>query len=246
MKKLTLFIALLFAVSLAYAQVPTIYNPNAKVTVTQQEIDSWRDNAVKAPASGVVTLTFEGVGNMVPIENYYNGGAGPNYGVSFSSNALALVAEYHGGSGNFNNEPSPYTIVFFTTGSPVMNVAAGFTTGFSFYYSSSEEITVFVYDGLDGTGTLLVAPLTYPANYQDGGCSGAGWCHWDPVGVAFAGTAKSIVFTGTGDHCVFDNVTFGSITPGPTAVPTLTEWGLIILGLTLLAFGTFYILKMRG
>ncbi len=29
-------------------------------------------------------------------------------------------------------------------------------------------------------------------------------------------------------------------------IPTLSEWGLIILGLTLLAFGTFYILKMRG
>ena len=29
-------------------------------------------------------------------------------------------------------------------------------------------------------------------------------------------------------------------------VPTLSEWGLIILGLTLLAFGTFYILKLKG
>jgi hypothetical protein len=29
-------------------------------------------------------------------------------------------------------------------------------------------------------------------------------------------------------------------------VPTLSEWGLIFLGLALLGFGTFYILKMRG
>ncbi len=29
-------------------------------------------------------------------------------------------------------------------------------------------------------------------------------------------------------------------------VPTLTEWGLIIMGMALLGFGTFYILRMRG
>jgi hypothetical protein len=30
------------------------------------------------------------------------------------------------------------------------------------------------------------------------------------------------------------------------AIPTVSEWGLIILGFVLLGFGTFYILKMRG
>jgi hypothetical protein len=29
-------------------------------------------------------------------------------------------------------------------------------------------------------------------------------------------------------------------------IPTLSEWGLIILGITLLAFGSYYILRMRG
>jgi hypothetical protein len=33
---------------------------------------------------------------------------------------------------------------------------------------------------------------------------------------------------------------------GHATVPTLSEWGLIFLGLALLGFGTFYILKMRG
>ena len=32
----------------------------------------------------------------------------------------------------------------------------------------------------------------------------------------------------------------------PPTIPTMTEWGLIILGLALLGFGTFYIVRMRG
>lgn len=245
MKKLTILLTLLFAGSLAFAQIPTIHNPNAKVTITKEQIDAWKDKAPKAPTD-ITTLTFEGLGNGEIIGNYYNGGAGTNYGVSFSDNALALIDGAHGGSGDFMNEPSPVTVLFFETGSPVMNVAAGFTTGFSFYYSSFGTITVYVYDGLDGTGTLL-ASETFPANYHTG-CTGIpyNFCNWDAVGVAFDGTAKSILFTGATSACAFDDVTFGSVTPHPTAVPTVSEWGLIILGLALLAFGTLYIIRRKS
>lgn len=37
--------------------------------------------------------------------------------------------------------------------------------------------------------------------------------------------------------------TFSTVNPN---IPTLSQWGLIILGLTLLGFGTFYIMRMRG
>jgi hypothetical protein len=36
---------------------------------------------------------------------------------------------------------------------------------------------------------------------------------------------------------------FSTVNPN---IPTLSEWGLIILGISLLAFGTFYILKLKG
>ncbi len=242
MKKLTTLLTLIFAGTLAFAQMPTFHNPNAKVTITKEQIDAWKDKAPKAPTD-VTTLTFEGIGDFQSIGNYYNGGSGPNYGVSFSENALSIIGSDHGGSGNFTNEPSPVTVLFFLTGSPVMNVAAGFSTGFSFYYTSAADVTVYVYDGLEGTGTLL-ASQTFPANYENG-CA-VGFCHWDAVGVAFAGTAKSIVFTGVENQCGFDDVTFGSVTPHPTAVPTVSEWGLIILGLALLAFGTFYIIRRKS
>jgi hypothetical protein len=46
------------------------------------------------------------------------------------------------------------------------------------------------------------------------------------------------------DSWVFlHGASFSTVNPN---IPTLSEWGLIILGLTLLAFGTFYILKLKA
>src|ERR1039458_6204384 len=90
-----------------------------------------------AANAGVVTLTFEGIGDEAPVGNYYNGGAGAKYGIQFGSDSLALISLADGGSGNFDGNPSGDTILFFLSGpGDVMDVAAGFTTGFSFYYSA--------------------------------------------------------------------------------------------------------------
>ena len=65
--------------------------------------------ALSAQANAaVITLDFEGVGNNQAVGNYYNGGAGTNYGVQFSGPTLALVDADAGGSGNF---ASGYSIV---------------------------------------------------------------------------------------------------------------------------------------
>jgi hypothetical protein len=191
------------------------------------------------------------VGDQLPVGNFYNGGSGPNYGIYFGGNALGIISIEDGGSGNFSNEPSHPTVMFFLTGpATTMNVPAGFTTGFSFKYASVNPCTFNVYDGLDGTGTLL-ATLTAPANIPTGnGCSVYPhyYCQWDPIGVPFSGTAKSVSFEGAANYCGFDDVTFGSITPGPVqnAIPTLSQWGLIILGFVMLLFGTIFILRWRG
>jgi hypothetical protein len=251
MKKFSLFTAFIFVASLVFAQVQTIHNPNAKATVTQEQINANAAHSPKSPASTIV-LNFEGLGNLAPVLNYYDGGAGPNYGVAFNGTTLAIIDQDAGGSGNFANEPSPNTIMFFLSGNAIMNVAAGFTTGFSYYYSSNGSGVVYVYDGLNGTGNLL-ATQPFGSNYNIN-CTGdpnGAYCHWDAVGVSFAGTAKSVEFTGVQNYCGFDDVTFGSVTPGPgpgpsAPIPTLGQWGLIFLGLALLGLGTVYILKMRG
>lgn len=178
----------------------------------------------------VVYLDFEGIGDYNPVGDYYNGGGGPNYGVSFSDATLALVDSDAGGNGNFANEPSPDTIMFFLdANNAVLNVAAGFETGFSFYYTSSTAATVTVYDGLDATGNVL-GTITVDAQYNIG-CSGdpsGDFCNWTAVGVAFDGVAKSIDFGGTANQTGYDNITFGSDTP---VVPEPSTYALMALGL---------------
>lgn len=179
-----------------------------------------------APVHAQVALTFEGLKDIEGVLNYYNGGAGslgstggPNYGITFSSNALALIRDNAGGGGNFGGEPSPSTVLFFLSGSAAtLNYASGFTTGFSFYYSAAYNPgSIRVFDGLNSTGNVLTT-LALPTT-GDGaisGCEnnpGANFCPFVPIGVAFSGTARSIDFGGTVNQIVFDNVTFGSSIP---------------------------------
>lgn len=179
-------------------------------------------SAASAQAS-TITLTFEGLQDEEQILNFYNGGtgslgsSGTNYGIGFGSSALALIDSDNGGTGNFANEPSPNTIAFFLSGGNlIMNVAAGFDTGFSFFYTSAAAGSVTVYDALDGGGNVL-GVVNVSTNYQNGNCTGdptGDFCHWDPIGVAFGGTAKSVSFAGTANQTGFDDITLGSPTPG--------------------------------
>jgi len=207
-----------------------------------------------AHANSVIDLTFENIATSYPfsnsnvfIENYYNGGTssvgttGPNYGVTFSSNALDICLNSlsvhcsntsKGGLGPANSQEGA---LFFLSGSSTfMDVAKGFTTGFSFnYVSLSESGSVTVWSGLDGTGTLLA---TIDLSPNAGSCPGygAGFCPFSPVGVTFAGTAKSIEFAGVANQIVFDDVTFGSSHPG--GVPEPATWAMMLLGFAGLGF----------
>jgi len=205
--------------------------------------------AISAGAA-VVDLTFEGVGpypNAYPqILNFYNGGTssdgltGPNYGISFPSNALAICLNNlttvcsNTSRGGLGDPASQLGALFFLTGTNTyVDVAAGFTTGFSFNYTAiNVGGIVNVWSGLDGTGTLL-ASLTLPTT-PSGPCPGytAGFCPFFPIGVSFAGTAQSIDFGGVANQIVFDDVTFGSATPGTTPEPgTLIMLGSGVLGM---------------
>lgn len=57
-----------------------------------------------------ITLTFEGLQDNEQVLNYYNGGfggngsgPGPNYGITFGSDSLAIISTAAGGNGNFTN-----------------------------------------------------------------------------------------------------------------------------------------------
>jgi hypothetical protein len=193
--------------------------------------------AAGSASAVTVTLDFEGVGNGNAVGNFYNGGGGTNYGVSFSGNTLALVDADAGGTGNFGNEPSPNTIMFFLSGAAaVLNVAAGFQTGFSFFYSSAVATTINVYDGLNATGNLL-ASFGILAQFDGNGCSGdpnGAFCNWTAAGTTFMGTARSVSFGGAPDQTGFDNITFGSGTPGGGGSGVPEPMSLALVGTALL------------
>ncbi|MEO6798905.1 MAG: hypothetical protein ABI178_03065 [Rhodanobacter sp.] len=181
-------------------------------------------------SAATVVMNFDQLNSQGEyVDNYYNGGCGstyaggtitcggPDYGVVWSG-ALAGGAP-NGYYNNASNEPSQPNVMDFVGdyNNAVMNVAAGFTGGFSFYYSSPYYTgSIDVYSSLNGTGSLL-ASLILPQTLAN--CDGASenYSCWNPIGVAFTGTAESVAFGGTFQsgqgYIVFDNITLGSGTP---------------------------------
>ncbi len=183
---------------------------------------------VLAPQAGALSLDFEGLQNIEDVLDFYNGGSGDSessgvdYGISFSTGAQALIDSDVVGSngGDFANEPTGDTVVFWQEGSLLMNVAGGFDTGFSFFYSSSTEATITVFDALHGGGNSL-GTIDLLAQHNIG-CEGdptGVFCNWTAGGVAFPGTALSVSFSGTANFTAYDNITFGSEIPEGARVP---------------------------
>jgi hypothetical protein len=214
------------------------------------------------PASAaIVSLQFDGIApyphlsSTIFVQEYYNGGtssigtSGPNVGVSFGANALIIClnkpvspscsdSNTSRGPGHAGTDESA---LFFLSGSETfMNVPGGFDTGFSFnYVSVSFAGSVGVYDGLNGTGTLLATLNLVPNANAGAACAPfgyvGGFCPFGPVGVLFSGTARSVSFGGVANQIVFDDITFGTDVPGPGPVPAPAA--VLLFGLGALALG---------
>jgi hypothetical protein len=184
-------------------------------------------------ANSTDLLTFQGLTDLQPVGNFYNGaGAGvPNYGVSFSSNFYALKSVYQGGAGAFAADPTNTPAIFIngvtgaqTTGS--MNVGPGFTSGISFFYTAAFTETVTIWSGANGTGTVL-ATVSLAANNSS--CSGfPSYCNWSAAGLTFSGTAKSVTFSGGANGIGIADITLGQST---TAIPEPSSFLLMGTGL---------------
>ena len=190
-------------------------------------------------SASVVRLDFEGLTNLQAVGNYYNGGAGGSLGISFTVAALALIDFDAGGTGNFANEPTPSTVMAFNSrvALPLVDIAAGFSDAFSFFYTTvAVPGSVLLYDGLNGTGSVL-ATISLPG--QSSNCNGdpnGTFCNWAIGSATFTGVVKSISFGGVPGQIGYDNLTFGSTDPNIIRVPepaSLALAGLALAGLAL-------------
>lgn len=203
-----------------------------------------------AASAAPIVLKFEDIAPSYPssndtlVQDFYNGGtssagtSGTDFGVEFSSNALAICLNTTGvtcsntSRGGQGDPTSQRGGLFFLSGNETfMNVAAGFDTGFSFFYSAiGQGGSVSVFDGLGGSGNLL-ATLNLPTTPSQ--CTGynAGFCPFVASGISFNGIAKSVSFAGAANQIVFDDVTFGSATPNPPAVPLPASLPLLLAGM---------------
>ena len=188
--------------------------------------------------AATIVLDFEGVNATYPsgfafVEDFYNGGtssdgtSGTDFGIEFSGNAQAICLNTVGTScsntsrGDQGNPDSQRGGLFFLSGAETfMNVLDGFTTGFSFFYAAPNNTgSISVYDGLNGTGSLLATLNLETTPSTCGGEYNAGFCPFIASGIGFAGLAKSVSFAGVANQIVFDDVTFGSVTPDPDPQP---------------------------
>lgn len=165
-----------------------------------------------------VTLTFEGATSFASIAGYYNGGTdtagatGPDFGIGFSSGALALQNDVLGPY--FSNAPSPGTVMFTPAAAAVMNVAAGFSGRLDFFYASERSALnlVTVWSGLNATGTLLASASLFGNAAL--GCSDSPYCRFDLTSVQFAGIGQSVSFGSNNGSVAYDNITV-SVVPEP-------------------------------
>lgn len=170
-----------------------------------------------------IILKFNGLNDLQQIGNYYNGGGGTNYGISFSSNVFALVSVFKGGAGGFAPDPSQSPAMFIMgTGSTVtgvMNIGSGFSNGLSFFYTASSQETVTIWSGANGTGTVLATINLSPNN---GSCTGfPSYCVWTGEGLSFSGVGKSVTFSGASNTLGISDINVGStnlVTPEPSTM----------------------------
>jgi hypothetical protein len=194
---------------------------------------------------GAITTSSGGVGNGVAIGDFYNGagGSASDFGVQFVGDARAYCLRRTDlptcSNSSWGGDPAAaargtHRAGMLFLGVPLMNRVAGFQGGFSFFYANpAGNASAFeVWSGLNATGTLLASLALGPTV---GGaalpnCFGAGYCPFVAAGVTFVGVAQSVRLTGGANGIAYDDITFGSATPG-AVIPEPSTVALVASGL---------------
>jgi hypothetical protein len=179
-----------------------------------------------------------------PFFNFANPANGPQFGPSdgvvFSSNAVELRSGVSGrapsgGSGKFENNPggvNSFTnragVLFFSpsgTTASYLNDAAGFTAlSFDYSYLNNNTnlgaLTVEVFSGLAGTGTLLASLPLSPASTTVA-CTTAGdeFCTWQLASTMLPGVGESVLFGAASTTSPLSGLEFDDVPLTPTPLP---------------------------
>lgn len=182
--------------------------------------------ACTAPAlASILTIDFEAPTSFASIDQFYNGGtdgagaSGPNLGVSFGADALAVQNDALGPY--FSNAPSPLGVMAPVGSDATLNFSGPLGIhAVSFFYSAADVATVSLWSDFDGGGSLL-GTINLAANAQDG-CSDSAFCNWDQASIDFgANIGRSITFGDAANVAGFDDVRISVPEPSSLALLSL-------------------------
>lgn len=177
--------------------------------------------ACSAPA---VTLTFEGIGDATPVDDFYSG-----LGIVFDG-ATAFVDADDGGTGDFGSEPSPGTAAFTEFGM-VISVPAGIVGSVTFRYSNPGGTTnVRTYAEPDAGGPFLNDEyFTFTALNGAPDPTGA-FSPFETASFSFTGVRRSLQVFSRGPGGLFIDDLTVTVVPEPStfalAAGALAVWAL--------------------
>ena len=208
--------------------------------------------ALSAPAAAADVLGFEGINPAYPssstqILNFYDGGvsgagtSGANYGISFDANAVAVclnslsVTCSNASTGGLVPTSAKGALGLASSGVAVMDFASAYTGAIGFRYAQITSGSSFIaaYDGIGGTGTLLIS-LTLTGSAAGCPAYSAQLCTFAPGGLGSLTNVRSLVFGGTAGQVLWDDITLGAgndpLPPPALPVPEPAGWMLMVAG----------------
>lgn len=207
--------------------------------------------ALAAPAAAVTVIGFERIDAAYPSASYaqilgfYGGGlssqgtSGPNYGMVFSANAVAVCLNPV--AGNCSNASGGGAVPtsargalgLAANGSATLDFATPYTgaIGFRYQVTPASAAVIQAWSGPGATGSLL-ASLTLFNTAPGCPAYNAVICPFGPGGLGFLTGVQSLRFAGQASGFVIDDLTFGAGNDPlpPPAVPEPAAWALLMTG----------------
>ncbi|MGQ3053458.1 MAG: hypothetical protein ACT6S0_16905 [Roseateles sp.] len=198
--------------------------------------------ALQPALAGVVSLDFEHETDVSKVAGFYAA-----QGVVFSGNAWSISSNQNGcpGIALFSRTNScgglllgvdPLQSPGAGSTSFMIDLAGGFVTEFSFVYGirSSANVTIKVFDELDGKGNLLQSLNGLSGSACDVGV--LSFCEWYSTSIRFSGVAKSVMVTGVDQRLMMDDLQFITPTTVPGQLPEPASMALALSALGALAW----------